>query len=125
MLSAMDWNLKAFPWVRHQLYYSYAYFKDTQTIVATTVGIEALGQLDRLHLEFGEKFEEKLINQGNGEDRELDYSLDLAWAVLRTFPSDSLSKIPRYYLENHFYKEGVNICLDKVGKDNQDNVSID
>jgi len=80
------------PDVSNQLYANYAIYKDVQAMKAV-VGEEALGDDDKLYLEFGEKYEQKFISQGYNEARDIFHSLDLAWALLRTFPRDMLSKI--------------------------------
>jgi len=80
------------PAVSNQLYANYAIYKDVQAMKAV-VGEEALSDEDRLYLEFGGKFELKFISQGYNETRDIFKSLDLAWALLRTFPRDLLTKI--------------------------------
>jgi V-type H+-transporting ATPase subunit B len=109
------------PPVSNQLYANYALYKDAQAMKAV-VGEEALGHEERLYLEFGEKFEQKFISQGYGEARDIFYSLDLAWALLRTFPRDNLTKIDAKILDEYYVRSGANIDLNTVGNIGGDDV---
>jgi V-type H+-transporting ATPase subunit B len=109
------------PPVSNQLYANYALYKDAQAMKAV-VGEEALGHEERLYLEFGEKFEQKFISQGYGEARDIFYSLDLAWALLRTFPRDALTKIDAKILDEYYVRSGANIDLNAAGQQGGDDV---
>jgi len=91
------------PEVSNQLYANYAIGKDTQAMKAV-VGEEALTPDDLLYLEFLEKFEGKFISQGYNESRNIFKSLDLAWSLLRLFPSDKLKKISEPNLLEYYEK---------------------
>jgi len=92
------------PAVSNQLYANYAIFKDVQAMKAV-VGEEALSDDDKLYLEFGGKFESKFISQGYSEARDVFKSLDLAWALLRTFPRDMLTKIPDKIKDEYYTRD--------------------
>jgi len=109
------------PLVSNQLYANYALYKDAQAMKAV-VGEEALGHEERLYLEFGDKFEQKFISQGYGEARDIFYSLDLAWALLRTFPRDALTKIDAGVLDEYYVRSGANIDLNAAGQQGGDDV---
>jgi V-type H+-transporting ATPase subunit B len=47
-----------------------------------------------LYLEFIDKFEERFVQQGPYENRDIFTSLDCAWELLRIFPADMLKKLP-------------------------------
>merc|ERR1711968_175979 len=79
--------------VSNQLYASYAMGKDVMAMKAV-VGEEALGPEDKLYLEFLEKFENKFIQQGSYDNRDIFTSLEIAWGLLRTFPREMLKRIP-------------------------------
>eukprot|EP01125_Pyxidicula_operculata_P007304 TRINITY_DN2488_c0_g1_i2.p1 TRINITY_DN2488_c0_g1~~TRINITY_DN2488_c0_g1_i2.p1 ORF type:complete len:508 (-),score=120.35 TRINITY_DN2488_c0_g1_i2:95-1579(-) len=81
------------PSVSNQMYANYAVAKDVQAMKAV-VGEEALSDEDKLYLEFGDKFEQRFLQQGYNESRTVFESIDLAWSLLRIFKRDSLSKIP-------------------------------
>lgn len=87
--------------VSDQLYANYAIGQDTRAIKAV-VGEEALNDEDHLFLEFIDKFEEKFVQQGPLEMRDIFQSLDLAWNLLRIFPEDMLKKVPQK-LKTEFY----------------------
>jgi V-type H+-transporting ATPase subunit B len=109
------------PPVSNQLYANYALYKDAQAMKAV-VGEEALGHEERLFLEFGDKFEQKFISQGYAEARDIFYSLDLAWALLRTFPRDALTKIDAKILNEYYVRSGANIDLNAAGQQGGDDV---
>jgi len=92
------------PSISNQLYANYAIYKDVQAMKAV-VGEEALSEEDKLYLEFGEKFEQKFLSQGYNEARDIFHSLDLAWALLRTFPRDMLTKIPKKIRDEYYTRD--------------------
>merc|ERR1712139_492309 len=87
--------------VSDQMYANYAIGQDTRAMKAV-VGEEALSDEDHLYLEFIDKFEERFINQGPYEMRDIFTSLDTAWELLRIFPEDMLKKLPKK-IKDEFY----------------------
>lgn len=87
--------------VSDQLYANYAIGQDTRAIKAV-VGEEALNDEDHLYLEFIDKFEDRFVQQGPLEMRDVFSSLDIAWELLRIFPEDMLKKVPAK-LKTEFY----------------------
>merc|ERR1712166_850182 len=87
--------------VSDQLYANYAVGQDTKAMKAV-VGEEALSDEEHLFLEFTDKFEERFLNQGPYENRDIFTSLDTAWELLRIFPEDLLKKIPKK-VKDQFY----------------------
>merc|ERR1712217_400249 len=87
--------------VSDQMYANYAIGQDTRAIKAV-VGEEALNDDDMLYLEFIDKFEERFVQQGPYEMRDVFNSLDLAWELLRIFPEDMLKKLPKK-IKDEFY----------------------
>lgn len=79
--------------VSNQLYANYGTGKDVLAMMAV-VGEEALTAEDRTYQRFTKRFEERFLAQGPYESRDIFESLDLAWELLRHFPSDALKKIP-------------------------------
>ena len=67
------------------------------------VGEEALSADDHLYLEFLERFEKQFLTQGAYEARTIFKSLDIAWSLLRTFPSKQLKKIKDETLEQYYH----------------------
>jgi len=92
--------------VSNQLYAGYAIGKDVIAMKAV-VGEEALSQEDMLYLEFHEKFEKKFVAQGPYEARDIFASLDMAWSMLRTFPTYMLKRIPEKTLKAFYHRRGA------------------
>jgi V-type H+-transporting ATPase subunit B len=80
------------PFVSNQLYANYAIGKDNQQMKAV-VGEEALSEEENRYIYFLENFEKNFIAQGRYENRTIFDSLDEAWKLLRSFPSDDLTKV--------------------------------
>jgi len=90
-----------------QMYANYDISKDVQAMKAV-VGEEALGEEDKLYLEFGDKFEAKFLSQGYNETRDIFQTLDLAWSLLRIFPRDMLTRIPKNILDEFYTRDRTN-----------------
>merc|ERR1712093_906704 len=90
--------------VSDQMYANYAIGQDTRAMKAV-VGEEALSDEDHLYLEFIDKFEERFINQGPYENRDIFTSLDIAWELLRIFPEDMLKKVPKKIKDEFYSRE--------------------
>merc|ERR1712070_824367 len=94
--------------VSDQMYANYAIGQDTRAMKAV-VGEEALSDEEHLYLEFTDKFEERFLNQGPYENRDIFTSLDIAWELLRIFPEDLLKKIPKK-VKDEFYPRDKEIA---------------
>jgi len=92
------------PDVSNQLYANYAIGKDTAAM-KSVVGEEALGPEDKLYLEFLDKFENKLVQQGAYENRDIFTSLEISWGLLRTFPREMLKRIPEKRLNVYYSRD--------------------
>jgi V/A-type H+-transporting ATPase subunit B len=84
-----------------QLYASYARVKEVRAI-ASIVGEEELGPIDKMYLEFGDEFEHFFIGQGFNESRSMEESLGLGWKMVSMLPKSELSglreeEIIKYY----------------------------
>merc|ERR1711937_135524 len=90
--------------VSNQLYANYAIGNDTRAM-KSVVGEEALGPEDKLYLEFLEKFENKFIQQGSYDNRDIFTSLEIAWGLLRTFPREMLKRIPEKRLNVYYSRD--------------------
>eukprot|EP00938_MAST-03A_sp_MAST-3A-sp1_P000857 g857.t1 len=88
--------------VSNQLYANYAQGKDLVAMKAV-IGEEALSHDDMLYLRFTEKFEGTFVSQSRYEKRTIFESLDKAWGLLRSFPSEELKKIPDAMIQE-FYR---------------------
>merc|ERR1719421_2640013 len=91
------------PNVSDQLYANYAIGQDTRAMKAV------VSDEEHLFLEFTDKFEERFLNQGPYENRDIFTSLDVAWELLRIFPEDLLKKIPKK-VKDEFYPRDKEIA---------------
>lgn len=82
-----------------QLYSAYARAMDVRKL-RDIVGEDALSDLDRIYLGFGEEFEERFINQGASE-RSIEETLDLGWKLLRRLPRGELGRIGEVLLARY------------------------
>ena len=57
------------------------------------LGEADLTETDRKYLEFGEQFEERFINQGKYEFRDINQTLDFALELLKILPEEELDKL--------------------------------
>ncbi len=86
--------------VSSQLFAAYSKVKSIRNL-ASIIGEEELSPTDKLYLQFGEKFEQIFLSQGEFEDRSIERTLDLGWQVLGTLPRDELLRIKREYIEKY------------------------
>lgn len=84
-----------------QLYACYSRVKEVRSI-ASIVGEEELGQVDRLYLKFGQEFENRFISQDFHDDRSLEASLDLAWEILSIMPASELAGLKEEEIREHY-----------------------
>ncbi|OON94837.1 MAG: V-type ATP synthase subunit B [Candidatus Epulonipiscioides saccharophilum] len=77
----------------NQLFAAYSHVQDIRSL-AQIIGEDDLSELDQKYLNFGRKFEEIFISQGNNENRSIIETLTIGWEVLRLLPKDELDRIP-------------------------------
>ncbi len=90
--------------VSDQLYASYAEGKDLRGLVAI-VGKDSLSAKDRKLLDFADIFEDRIVRQGQDEDRSIEQTLDLAWEIFTELDIDQLTRIDKKYLEKYLPKK--------------------
>ncbi|MDI6718260.1 MAG: V-type ATP synthase subunit B [Methanomicrobiales archaeon] len=78
--------------VKDQLYAAYARGRSLRNLVGV-VGEESLSTMDRLYLEFAERFEREFVHQPPGLRRSVEETLTLAWNLLALFPPTELRRI--------------------------------
>lgn len=78
--------------VSNQMYLAYSRSIELRDLAAV-IGDEALTDLDRDYIKFGEHFENNILGQGN-TNRTIETSLGLAWKFLGIFPESELKRIP-------------------------------
>ena len=75
----------------NQLYACYARGRDVRRLT-TVVGEGALSELDGRYLRFADRFETRLINQGNRR-RSIEETLSIGWELLQELPRKELTRL--------------------------------
>ena len=76
----------------NQLFASYAKVQDARSL-ASVIGEDELSPLDKSYLNFGRLFEKYFLSQRADENRSIDETLDLGWALLSTLPRSALDRV--------------------------------
>lgn len=101
--------------VFNQLYACYARGKEAQEL-AVILGESALTPLDKMFLEFSNRFEREYISQGEYEDRTIEETLDLGWRLMAPFPTKELKRIRQSWIDKYLKKFKKELGLeDKEG----------
>ena len=88
----------------NQLYASYARVMDARSL-ASVIGEDELGQVDKKYMQFGELFEKFFLAQGMNANRSIELTLDLGWDLLSILPKTELDRIDEKTLEEHYNQE--------------------
>jgi len=88
------------PSVSSQLFASYSRVQEVRSL-ASVVGEDELSKNDKASLEFGKLFEDRFLRQGVDEEREIGYSLDMAWEILSTLPKSELTRVSLADIQEH------------------------
>ncbi len=88
------------PSVSSQLFASYSRVQEVRSL-AGVVGEDELSKSDKMSLKFGKLFEETFLKQGKEEEREIGYSLDMAWDILSTLPRGELTRVSLADIQEH------------------------
>jgi V/A-type H+-transporting ATPase subunit B len=80
--------------VSDQLYALYAEGENLRDLVSI-VGEDALSDRDEKILEFTRQYEQRFVNQGWRENRDIEEALDLAWDLLSIVPEGELTRIDK------------------------------
>lgn len=89
------------PNLASQLYASYADVKRIRSL-ASIIGEEELSENDRSVLEFGERFENEFVRQGERENRTITETLDLGWQILSCLPKRLLHRVTDEEIERYY-----------------------
>jgi V/A-type H+-transporting ATPase subunit B len=90
--------------VASQLFAAYSHVKDVRALAAV-IGEEELTPLDKIYIEFGERFEREFLSQGEYEDRSITETLDIGWNVISTLPKEELYRISEEEIAKYYGKE--------------------
>ena len=91
--------------VADQLYGAYARALEAKNLSAI-VGVEALSEVDKMYLNFGERFENGFVKQGFDESRSIEDTLSVGWDLLSMLPEADLTRIKKEYVSKYYKKEG-------------------
>ena len=92
------------PSVSSQLFASYSRVQEVRSL-ASVVGEDELSKTDKSFLTFGKIFEERFLKQGKEDDREIGYSLDMAWDILGALPTSELTRVRLTEIKEHIKKK--------------------
>jgi V/A-type H+-transporting ATPase subunit B len=87
----------------NQLFACYAKGKEVREL-AIIVGEASLSELDKLYLEFSDRFEEEFVKQDEFQGRSIQETLDIGWKLLSKIPKEELKRIRPEYLEQYYKK---------------------
>jgi V/A-type H+-transporting ATPase subunit B len=91
--------------VSNQIFASYSHVQEVIAL-AQVIGEDELSDIDKIYLRFGREFEEKFLKQHYDEERSIEETLDLAWAILSILPKNELDRVSPETL-NKYYKEAI------------------
>lgn len=80
------------PDVANQLFSAYSRVQDVRAL-AQIIGEDDLSEKDKKYMQFGEEFEARFISQSFDENRDMDFTLGIAWEILKYLPQDELDRI--------------------------------
>ena len=84
------------PDLANQLYAAYARAVHMR-VLASVVGREGLAETDRQFLDFGDRFEQQLVNQQDASS--LEQSMEPGWELLRELPASELHRLSDRQIE--------------------------
>ena len=90
--------------VSSQLFAAYSKVKNIRNL-ASIIGEEELSASDKLYLEFGERFEEEFVGQGEFENRSIEETLTIGWRLLSILPESELYRINPKYIAKYLPKK--------------------
>ncbi|MBD3350637.1 MAG: V-type ATP synthase subunit B [Candidatus Lokiarchaeota archaeon] len=95
------------PDVVSQLFEFYSKSKELKEL-ESIIGEESMTSIDRKKLKFSKDFEEYFINQSFKEDRSIEQTLDIAWALLSKIPKNHILRINKDEI-NKYYNKNLNV----------------
>ena len=85
----------------YQLFSSYAKVNEIRALALVT-GEDELSEMDKRYMRFGRAFEERFLNQGVSENRQMSETLSLGWEVLRELPMSELDRVRSEYVRKYY-----------------------
>jgi V/A-type H+-transporting ATPase subunit B len=90
--------------VSNQLFASYAKVQDARAL-AQVIGEDELSPGDKAYMNFGKLFEKYFVAQRADENRSIEETLDLGWALLSSLPKTALDRVSDDVLSKHYDPE--------------------
>jgi V/A-type H+-transporting ATPase subunit B len=87
--------------VLNQLFACYARGKEAREL-ALILGEAALSDMDKIYLDFADRYEDEFVRQGETETRSIEETLDLGWRLLRMVPRGELKRIGSEFLDKYY-----------------------
>ncbi len=85
----------------NQLYAAYARVMDARSL-ASVIGEDELGPVDKKYIQFGNLFEKYYLSQGVYTNRKIEQTLDLGWELLSVLPKSELDRVDEELLNKHY-----------------------
>jgi len=89
-----------------QLFAAYSRVKQVRGLAAV-IGEEELSTLDKRYVEFGNRFEQEYLKQGEYEERSIEQTLELGWKVMTSLPRAELYRVTKEEIEKHYKPEAA------------------
>ncbi|HVN42145.1 MAG TPA: hypothetical protein VMT50_05125, partial [Steroidobacteraceae bacterium] len=86
------------PALAHQLFAAYARAMRVR-VLASVMGEQGLPEADRRFLAFGQRFEERFVQQSGA--RTLEESMEVGWSVLADLPASELTRLSNAQIVRH------------------------
>ena len=86
--------------VASQLFAAYSKVKSIRNM-ASIVGEEEMSDIDKKYLKFGTLFERFFLSQGENENRSIEQTLDIGWALFSLLPKAELYRIKDELIEKY------------------------
>jgi V/A-type H+-transporting ATPase subunit B len=66
-----------------------------------------LTEIEKIYLQFADRFEREFISQGIEENRNIETTLDIGWELLSELPESEFSRIDPTIIEKYNPKHGI------------------
>jgi len=92
------------PDIANQLFASYARVQEVRAL-ASVIGEDELSAVDKKFIDYGKAFEEKFLKQLQDENRDMEKTLDMGWALISYLPEKELDRLSPELIEKYYKKE--------------------
>uniref|UniRef100_UPI001BD5AE7E V-type ATP synthase subunit B n=1 Tax=Tepidanaerobacter syntrophicus TaxID=224999 RepID=UPI001BD5AE7E len=91
------------PDVANQVFSAYSNVQEIRAL-AQVIGEDELSETDTKYMEFGKNFEEVFAKQSFEENKDIIYTLDLMWDLLKILPEQELNRIDPALVQKYLRK---------------------